>query len=299
MSKTNREIRQSLQNRCRIALSLWLGLAMFGGCSMQNQIKQSPLPLVEPTSITESRNSVESGAQLGLPRKLLVAQTGASSYRLSDEPGAPNSQPVSPGEWTEPWPEVDFSAVQLASAELPEETVGPGSTTPSTKKRSWGFSSVKSALTSWRGPDSETAFQAARELELRGEYSTALAEYQKIVDKDADYAPAFHRLAVSAEMVGNPQQAGTAFEQAVQLNPEDVTLLCDCGYHHHRAGNLQMAQQYYRQAISLDPSHVRANNHLGALYAESGYTNQAVQHFQAAGLTPQEIQENLQLARQK
>lgn len=177
---------------------------------------------------------------------------------------------------------------------------GAAATPHTASPRQSGLDSLKQSfrkITSRNGSsERDSAFQAAREKEWSGDYSAALAAYQTLLETHPQDGPSLHRHAVCADMCGQPAVAEVSFQQALSLAPEDVELVCDCGFHYQSQGNAAAAQHYYEHALTLAPEHQRAHNHLGILLSEAGQQTPAQQHFVHAGLNQQQIADNLQQA---
>ena len=59
--------------------------------------------------------------------------------------------------------------------------------------------------------------------------------------------------------MGDYDQAISALDQAVRLDPNDAIALRDRGFCYHRKGDFEQAIQDYDQALRLDPTDVNTS----------------------------------------
>jgi len=145
---------------------------------------------------------------------------------------------------------------------------------------------------------------------MRGLWREAIYRWQRAVEIDPTYAEAFNDLAVAYEHEGQLDKARTAYEKALELEPEQPSVLNYLGYSwadqrlhldkalpmieravqlrprdgyivdslgwvHFRLGNLEKALGYMEQAAELRPQDPTINDHLGDVYWRAGRRTEA------------------------
>lgn len=101
-------------------------------------------------------------------------------------------------------------------------------------------------------------------------YDLAIAEYGKLINKDAKNFDVQIRLAEAHRLKGDVPSAVTEFKKARELNPNDATALVHLALIYEGAGKSNEARPYYEQILKLQPDNVIALNNLAFLMAESG-----------------------------
>jgi tetratricopeptide (TPR) repeat protein len=85
------------------------------------------------------------------------------------------------------------------------------------------------------------------------------------------------------EETGAPiDQAVTAYQRAVELNPHAAGALVNLGTIHYRLRQFEDAERYYSRAIEADPTYPLAHFNLGNLYDERGDLPKAQACYQSA-----------------
>ena len=156
---------------------------------------------------------------------------------------------------------------------------------------------------------------------IRGEVETALQYIQKSLEVDSTIAVYHNNLGVVFKEQRRYQEAYTAFEKAVALDPKYPDALSNLGLVSVSTGlSPHLTEHYYRSALKLRPDHVDALRHyssflvkqelytdalplverliqvspknagtllhLARLYGDCGKINRAKQSFQKAALLP-------------
>ncbi len=170
--------------------------------------------------------------------------------------------------------------------------------------RTRGLNSTSALRSLWRypqqsrpEPDWNQVLLRARQLERSEQWTEAIAAYQQVRNKADDRMSviAAHRLAVLFSRRNQPERALSEFKFAVAHDRHNADLLCDYGYHYQLNGDLGAAAYFYRHALDVNGGHERSHNHLGVLSAMSDHIDGAMQHFMAAGLSPDQARHNLGL----
>ncbi|CCE24648.1 tetratricopeptide repeat protein [Methylotuvimicrobium alcaliphilum] len=74
---------------------------------------------------------------------------------------------------------------------------------------------------------------------------------------------------------GDYEQALAAFEQALELKPDQVEALFESAETSVKLGNVQQAADLYRQVVNADPKHLKARVKLGQIYLLAGQVQEA------------------------
>lgn len=136
----------------------------------------------------------------------------------------------------------------------------------------------------------------ARGLEHQGRTDEAKKIYLDITKAVPRRADAFHRLALLHDHKGECALAQDYYRQALEREPQNAELHCDCGYSAYLQQHWEDAEKSLRRAIALAPDCTRAHNNLGMLLARTRRDGEALQEFAKAGANEAEARANLALA---
>ena len=132
--------------------------------------------------------------------------------------------------------------------------------------------------------------------ERQGRTEEAKSAYQEIIQVAPQQAEAHHRLAVLLSHQGECQAAEEYYRQAVQIQPTHARLHGDQGYNYYLQEKWGEAEASLRRAIELDSRLVHARNNLGMLLARTGRQQEAMHQFIKAGCDRAQARANLALA---
>jgi len=104
--------------------------------------------------------------------------------------------------------------------------------------------------------------------------------------ENIDKASAHYQLGVSYFNEGRIQMAYVEFQKALELNPDDKTVLNAVGVVYLEFEDMQKAESAFLKAVALDPNFSEAYNNLGATYGRMGRWSDAVNSFKAALKNP-------------
>lgn len=121
---------------------------------------------------------------------------------------------------------------------------------------------------------------AARQLEERGDLLAAKKAYTAILQQHPRHAECLHRLAVVCTRLNDLKTAHAFYERALELAPENVTLLSDAGYARFLAKDYAQAEKLLRKATMLAPRDVRAHNNLAVVLGVTGRVDESLALFQ-------------------
>ena len=132
--------------------------------------------------------------------------------------------------------------------------------------------------------------------ERQGRTEDAKRAYQEIIQVAPQQVEAHHRLAVLLSREGECQAAEVYYRQALQIEPANARLLGDQGYNYYLQEKWDEAESSLRRAIELDSRLVHARNNLGMLLARTGREQEAMNQFIKAGCDRAQATSNLALA---
>jgi Tfp pilus assembly protein PilF/YHS domain-containing protein len=152
---------------------------------------------------------------------------------------------------------VPATVVTAPAAAAPTTTVSPTSTPPV-------------ALIS---------LAAAERLEAAGQLHEARKAYADVVQQQPRHAEGLHRLAVVCTKLNDHAAAAEHYNQALELDGNNVELLTDAGYACYLRGEFAAAEVLLHAAAQRSPDHERAVNNLGLVQGMTGRPVEALQTF--------------------
>ena len=81
---------------------------------------------------------------------------------------------------------------------------------------------------------------------------------------------------------GTRAEAISAYDHALQADPDRIDALLNCGTLHYEDGNFEKSAEYFRRAIALDSGNALAHFNLGSVLDEIGQVEAARQHLRLA-----------------
>ena len=81
---------------------------------------------------------------------------------------------------------------------------------------------------------------------------------------------------------GTKAEAINAYERALQVDPQKIDALLNCGTLYYEGGDLEKASEYFQRAIALDAENALAHFNLGSVLDEIGKVEDARQHLRIA-----------------
>jgi tetratricopeptide (TPR) repeat protein len=101
----------------------------------------------------------------------------------------------------------------------------------------------------------------------------AEAAFQRAVQLDADYMPAYSALAEVYLGTQQPERAIAEYKKITEKRSDDFIAYRNIGLIEAQRNNLDVAADYYRRVLSIRPDEPVAENNLAALYADHGKGN--------------------------
>lgn len=118
-------------------------------------------------------------------------------------------------------------------------------------------------------PPDFTFYQTRADLNLgKGEFTLALADYDKAVELKTDDAIAFLNRGKTHYNLKAFDKAGADYDKSIELDPKGSKAFYNRGVLYERLGNLEKAIVDYQKAVDLDSSNEPANAGLKKLQAE-------------------------------
>lgn len=117
-------------------------------------------------------------------------------------------------------------------------------------------------------------------------YEAAIEKFKRVIDVEPDLARGYDNLGLSYDMMGQTEEARTAFSKAVELNrklaapspwPPD-----NLGYFQLRQEQFDAAEKSLREALKYDPGFATAHYHLARVLEKTSRDDEAVREYQAA-----------------
>jgi tetratricopeptide (TPR) repeat protein len=126
----------------------------------------------------------------------------------------------------------------------------------------------------------------------------AMNYFQKAIDLDPKYAPAYSGLGDVFRAQRKYDEAMRYYKKAIELDPKNAMAYAGMGDSYYYTKNLDEAIKYYEKAIALDPKYAPAFSALGsALYGQRRYDDAARYYQKAIELDPKDLRPYMMLGR--
>jgi arylsulfatase A-like enzyme/Tfp pilus assembly protein PilF len=135
-------------------------------------------------------------------------------------------------------------------------------------------------------------------IESRTDKQAAIADYEKAVSIQGNFAPLRHDLGMLYYEQQKYAEAAKHLDRAVQLGMGDAPLYNYLGISYSRSKQLPKAIASYKEALKLDPNLAEAHLNLGFAYEQLNHKTLAAHEYQRACELKQEVCELIQ-SRQK
>ncbi|MEW6381748.1 MAG: tetratricopeptide repeat protein [bacterium] len=120
----------------------------------------------------------------------------------------------------------------------------------------------------------------------RGSYDLALDEFRHALVW-AEYPEIYHNLSIACDKLGKKDEAMTAIEQALRIDPNYAEAHTQAGNLFLSQANLDKAAAHFETAIRIDSQNTSAYHNLGLIYGSQGKPDLAIQYCrQAISLDP-------------
>jgi tetratricopeptide (TPR) repeat protein len=97
-------------------------------------------------------------------------------------------------------------------------------------------------------------FEQAAQAFYDGKYELAIADYEKIVEMDPNFAPAYNALGLALKIQGaKTEEAAYYFKKALEIDPKFVSSYDNLGKLYYSEGNMDEAESYFGKGLEIDP----------------------------------------------
>ena len=128
----------------------------------------------------------------------------------------------------------------------------------------------KRQLEKFREIKAKERFNLAERSLKKGEIDEALTAFQRTLDMDAAFAPAYARLSAIALQQNDLEAAVEYLQRALEIRPNFAVGHYQLGSIYHKQGAIEKAIESFEAALVLNPNFAPACNALAWLYTESG-----------------------------
>ena len=128
----------------------------------------------------------------------------------------------------------------------------------------------KRQLEKFREIKAKERFNLAERSLKKGEIDEALTAFQRTLDMDATFAPAYARLSAIALQQNDLETAVQYLQRALEIRPNFAAGHYQLGKIYHRQGEVEKAIGSFESSLMLKPNFAPACNGLAWLHAESG-----------------------------
>jgi len=100
-----------------------------------------------------------------------------------------------------------------------------------------------------RGASAQGAVYLDRQM-----YDEAIAEFNKAIEIDPDFADAYYNRGIANSKKGNLEKAISDYSKAIEINPRDSDAYFNRGLVYHKKNNLDKAISDYTKVIQISPN---------------------------------------------
>jgi tetratricopeptide (TPR) repeat protein len=98
-------------------------------------------------------------------------------------------------------------------------------------------------------------FERAAQAFYDGKYEQAISDYEKIIELDPNFAPAYNALGLALKIRGaQTNDAVYYFKKALEIDPQFVSSYDNLGKLYYSEGDMDQAEQYFSKGLALDPN---------------------------------------------
>jgi tetratricopeptide (TPR) repeat protein len=128
-------------------------------------------------------------------------------------------------------------------------------------------------------PPVDDHFRKGNEFAQAGDFEMAIQEYTEALDQNPDHVSVLVNLGVAYYSTGQLEQAVAQYEKAIELAPEDADVYSNLAAAYVQLGQLDKALETYQKAVELNPDLAEAHFGLGAVHAMMRQNELAIQAF--------------------
>ena len=129
----------------------------------------------------------------------------------------------------------------------------------------------------------EVRYQFARYFENNGDYRSAKAFLQQVLDKNPLHVRAHARMGMIYYYEGNPEMALRSYQTALALNPYDYNTLYNLGeLYRNMLNDSENALREFVAVLDINPDHDEASFRAGLICVENDMFKEAIRYFEAS-----------------
>ncbi len=132
----------------------------------------------------------------------------------------------------------------------------------------------------WSGSKPEEHIRMGNAFASRGQFATAIANYQKALELKPDYAEAHYSLGKAFLALGQVDAAIECYQKALQFKPDDAGIHNSLGAVLADRGQLAAAAAHFGRALEINPKHAEAHYNLGRALLAGGQPDAAITEYQ-------------------
>ena len=126
------------------------------------------------------------------------------------------------------------------------------------------------------------AFNLAIQNHQNNNLQNAQDYYQKVLEIDPNYAPAYNNLGTIFQQLDNNQKAIKSYKKTIEIDPNYAIAHYNLGVIFQKLKENQKAKDCYEKAIEINPNHTNAHNNLGVIFQELKENQKAKNCFEKA-----------------
>ena len=166
------------------------------------------------------------------------------------------------------------SALFLIAVLLGASLAGCGPTAPTTEPQPTAGATAVEPATA------QEFFQAGNQHARVGEFEEAITAYQSALELEPDHVSAMTNLGVAYYNNGQLDEAVAEYQKALEVAPEDEAIHSNLAAAYVQQGKLEEALASYTRAVELEPTLSQAYFGLGVVYMQTERTEDAIQAFE-------------------
>ena len=110
-------------------------------------------------------------------------------------------------------------------------------------------------------------FEGASQAFSEGNYEKAIADYERIIEINPNFAPAYNAMGLAMKIRGDSDgDVMFYFKKAVELDPNFLPSYDNLGKLYYSAGDIDAAEENFKKGLALDPENESLTLSLGWIY---------------------------------
>jgi Flp pilus assembly protein TadD len=131
----------------------------------------------------------------------------------------------------------------------------------------------------------------------KGRLDDAMDQFTKAIEIKPDEASVLDNLGSALLQKGNLDEAIVLYQKALELKPAQASIHYNLANALLARGEVDHAVTEYESTLAINPNHTDAQNNLGAVLFQQGKLEQAIDHYQKAlEVNPQDVRAEANLA---